>query len=520
MSARTIAGLLDDAAAARPAQPLLLDVDGNALTAGEVALLSLAATRWLHDQGVRPGMTVAWQLPSTVPAALLMLALARSAVNQAPIIHIYRSREVAQAIEVGDADVLVVDGSTAANAPAGMHVITVPDGFVGMLRGLHQTARPELAPANHDAAEPRWIYFTSGTTGSPKGVVHSDTTLLSAAKGFTEYLGLGSHPAETGTICFPIAHIGGMVYLSCALLAGYPLLMVPRFTPEQLPGLLAEHNVTVAGGGSAVYQMLVSAQLGSGAAEPLMPSLRMLIGGGAPCPPELHRRVRQHLGVPVVHAYGMTEAAMICVGRVDDTTEQQIQTSGSAIPGSQIRIVRYEPDGTRTVLPPDTEGQIELCGANMTRGYRDEQQWAAALTDDGWFRTGDRGLLRPDDHIVVTGRTKELIIRKGENIAPAEIESELLRHPRVDEVAVVGVADELRGELVCAVVRRSPRHRDPTLDELCIFLDERGLMKQKWPERLVIVDDFPMTGLGKVAKAELARQIAHHGPDRTGCPPR
>ncbi|MDT5267722.1 MAG: cyclohexanecarboxylate-CoA ligase, partial [Mycobacterium sp.] len=102
----------------------------------------------------------------------------------------------------------------------------------------------------------------------------------------------------------------------------------------------------------------------------------------------------------------------------------------------------------------------------------------------------------------------DLIIRKGENVAPDEIENELLAHPLVDEIAVLGQPDELRGELVCAVVRRSPRHRDVTLHELCAFLDERGLMKQKWPERLVVVDEFPLTGLGKVAKSELARQIA------------
>ncbi|EUA51495.1 AMP-binding enzyme family protein [Mycobacterium xenopi 3993] len=108
---------------------------------------------------------------------------------------------------------------------------------------------------------------------------------------------------------------------------------------------------------------------------------------------------------------------------------------------------------------------------------------------------------------MLTGRIKDLIIRKGENIAPDEIENELLAHPLVDDVVVLGQPDELRGELVCAVVRRSPHHRDVTLDELCSFLDERGLMKQKWPERLVIVDEYPLTGLGKVAKADLARQI-------------
>jgi non-ribosomal peptide synthetase component E (peptide arylation enzyme) len=138
----------------------------------------------------------------------------------------------------------------------------------------------------------------------------------------------------------------------------------------------------------------------------------------------------------------------------------------------------------------------------------DAEQWTRATTPDGWVRTGDIGYLQPDGRIVVTGRTKDLIIRKGENIAPDEIENELLAHPLIDEVAVLGRPDELRGEMVCAVVRRSPRHRDVTLDELCAFLDERGLMKQKWPERLLFLDEFPLTGLGKVAKAELAQLVS------------
>ena len=185
---------------------------------------------------------------------------------------------------------------------------------------------------------------------------------------------------------------------------------------------------------------------------------------------------------------------MVCVSEATDTEEQQTNSCGRPIPGAAIRIA--------------PTGEIELRGANMTRGYVDEELWTRATTRDGWFRTGDSGRLRPDGRIVITGRVKDLIIRKGENIAPDEVENELLAHPLVDEVAVLGRPDELRGEMVCAVVRRSPRHRQVTLDELCAFLDERGLMKQKWPERLHFVDQFPLTGLGKVAKAELAQLIS------------
>lgn len=153
-----------------------------------------------------------------------------------------------------------------------------------------------------------------------------------------------------------------------------------------------------------------------------------------------------------------------------------------------------------------------MCGANVSPGYIDAAQWSQATTSDGWLRTGDRGHLRRDGRIVITGRVKYLIIRKGENIWPDEIENELLAHPLIDEVAVIGQPDLEGGEMVCAVVRRSARRREITLEELCAFIDERGLMKQRWPERPVVVDESPMTGLGKIAKYNLAEQIT--GDDR------
>ena len=494
MTAGTIAELLDECAASRPDRPLLRDVAGATLTVSEVAHLSSSAAGWLRDAGVRGDMSVAWQLPSHVNAAVVMLALARMPVVQAPVIHLYRQREVSAAVEVADADILLVDESTAPNAALGIPTVTVPDDLIARLENATTAPTRPRFDRPPSATERRWLYFTSGTTGRPKGVHHTDATLLSASRGYVAHLGVGTHPEEVGTIAFPIAHVGGMVYLATALLGDFPVLLVPKVSADELPQLLAEHRVTVTGASTAFYQMLLAAQMAAPTTELLMPSLRMLIGGGAACPPEVHRRVREHLRVPIVHAYGMTEAPMICVSEITDSDEQLANSAGRPIPGSQVRIA--------------ASGEIELRGANLTPGYTDHHQWQRALTADGWLRSGDRGHLRADGRIVVTGRTKDLIIRKGENIAPDELENALLTHPLVDEIAVLGQPDELRGELVCAVVRRSPRHRDVTLDELCAFLDERGLMKQKWPERLVVVDEFPLTGLGKIAKSELARQIA------------
>src|SRR6201999_1756824 len=189
------------------------------------------------------------------------------------------------------ADILLVDESTAANAAPGLPTIRVPDDLVRRLQ-TSPAASAEHA-ALHSAAEPRWVYFTSGTTGRPKAVRHSDATLLSAASGYVAHLGVGTHPREVGTIAFPIAHIGGMVYLAAALLGDFPVLLIPKVPVDDLPRVLAEHQVTVTGASTAFYQMLLAAQMAAPTSELLMPTLRMLIGGGAACPPEVHRQVRE-----------------------------------------------------------------------------------------------------------------------------------------------------------------------------------------------------------------------------------
>ena len=489
----TIAGLLDDVAGTRPGQPFLRDTTGQTLTVGQVAELTRAGTRWLWECGVRPGMIVAWQLRSNVSAVLLMLSLARTAVSQVPIIHLYRRPEVAAAVKAAGADLLIHDQSASSSASPDSAALALPRDFPEQLRA--RKPDPDRRLTDHRSTDDRrWIFFTSGSTGGPKAVWHTDATLLCASKGFTEHVGLGQHPDERGSIVFPIGHIGGITYVASALLGNYQVLMVPKVTPRLLPQVLAQHRVTVTGASSTLYQMLLHEQLASGRTEPLVPSLRMLIGGGAACPAELHAKVRDRLGIPIVHAYGMTEAPMVCVSLAADSDEQRANSCGPPIAGSQLRI-----DGT---------GEIQIRGRNMSPGYVSRRHWTQALTPDGWFRTGDLGYLRSDGRIAVTGRLKDLIIRKGENLSPQEIESALLAHPLVDDVVVIGQPDELRGELVCAVVRRHHDHRDVTLPELCAFLDRRGLMKQKWPERLVVVDEFPLTGLGKVAKLELARVIS------------
>jgi acyl-CoA synthetase (AMP-forming)/AMP-acid ligase II len=223
-------------------------------------------------------------------------------------------------------------------------------------------------------------------------------------------------------------------------------------------------------------------------------------GGGAAKPPEVHYEVRDEIGGRgVVHGYGMTEVPMISNGSPDDTDEQLANTDGKPVEGADIRIVTIAggPAG------PDQEGEVRVKGPMVFHGYTDPQLTEAAFDAEGYFRTGDLGRLRPDGHLILTGRLKDVIVRKGENISAKEIEDLLYTHPKVGEVAVIGLPDPERGELVCAVVELVDGAGPLTLEEVAAFCRDAGLMTQKIPEQLEIRTGWPRAGTGKVVKKSL-----------------
>jgi non-ribosomal peptide synthetase component E (peptide arylation enzyme) len=231
-------------------------------------------------------------------------------------------------------------------------------------------------------------------------------------------------------------------------------------------------------------------------------------GGGAPCPPSLFWAVRKELSVTLAHDYGMTEVPMLAAASPLDPDEVLAETDGRVLTCNRLRILA--PDGSP--CPTGEIGEVQITGAGVCHGYTDPEASAAAFTADGYFRTGDLGRLRESGHIEVVGRLKDVIIRKGENVAPQEIEELLARHPGIAEVAVIGLPDEERGEMVCAVVVPAPDGPAPDLPALAAYLTEAGLMRQKLPERLELVDVLPRTGLSKVAKAELRVRFSAPAP--------
>jgi acyl-CoA synthetase (AMP-forming)/AMP-acid ligase II len=357
---------------------------------------------------------------------------------------------------------------------------------------------PEAPESGDDV---RWIYYTSGTTSEPKGVQHSDRTLMAGGRGLAAALDMS--PDDIGSIAFPFSHIAGPDYLLMMLSAGFGAVLVESFVPSEAVAAYRELGVTMCGGSTAFYQMFLAEQR-KAPGEPIIPTLRIMSGGGAAKPPELFYDIAKEMGVRLVHGYGMTEVPMMAMGSPHDTDEQLANTDGKPVLGAEIRIVKD--DGT--VAGPDEEGEVRLRGEVVCLGYTDPAVNAEAFDAEGWFRTGDLGVLRPDGHLRLTGRLKDVIIRKGENISARELEDVLFTHPKIGDVAVIGVPDEERGEMVCAVVEIAAGSEAITLEEMVAWCHDAGLMTQKIPERLEIVEALPRNEtLNKVLKFKLREQF-------------
>jgi acyl-CoA synthetase (AMP-forming)/AMP-acid ligase II len=205
-----------------------------------------------------------------------------------------------------------------------------------------------------------------------------------------------------------------------------------------------------------------------------------------------------------VHGYGMTEVPMISNGSPTDTDEQLANTDGKPVEGAEVRIVTL--DGR--VAGPGEEGEVQVRGPIVFHGYTDPDLTSDAFSPDGFFRTGDLGLLRSDGHLALTGRLKDVIVRKGENISAKEIEDLLYTHPKVAEVAVIGLPDPTRGELVCAVVQLADGAGGLDLAEVVTYCRQAGLMTQKIPERLELRTEWPRAGTGKIVKKSLRDEYA------------
>ncbi|MEV5913555.1 AMP-binding protein [Streptomyces chartreusis] len=490
-SSRTLWDLLARRAGIGPDRPVLLQ-DDRTLTFGALHAGAERVAAGLYDMGVRPGTVVAWQLPTRIETALLSFALARLGAVQSPVIPFYRDREVGFALRESKAEFFAVPGVWRGFDHTEMARRLGAKGIFEAYDTLPDGDPAVLPPPPAEGTSVRWIYWTSGTTSDPKGVLHTDRSLI--AGGSCLGHALRPTPADVGSIAFPYAHIGGPDYMVMVLLYGFPTVLFEQFAmPEALAGY-RRHGVTIAGGSTAFYSMFLAEQRRQPDGAKAVPTLRLLAGGGAPKPPEVYHAVVREMGVQLTHGYGMTEVPMITMGAPDDTAENLATTEGRPPREMEIRIV---------------EGEVRLRGEAVCRGYLDPAQTEAAFDEDGFLRTGDLGHLTDSGHLVLTGRLKDVIIRKGENVSAKEIEDLLHRHPAVGDVAVIGLPDPERGERVCAVVEQPAGAPELTLQALTSYLRGEGLSTHKLPEQLEVVDALPRNEtLRKVLKYKLRERYS------------
>ncbi len=362
-----------------------------------------------------------------------------------------------------------------------------------------ELAAREQACEQHDIVN---IQYTSGTTGFPKGVMLTHGNLLATAHDLGNQV--RTTPSDRIAMMVPLFHCFGCVV--CVLGAyshGASLCAIPGFDPGHALRLVHEERCTIIHGVPTMFgAMLQHPDLESFDTS----TLRAGLAAGAPVPEPLMHEIAERLGVKGLSiAYGLTEASPGVAGsNPEDPVEVRCSTIGRELPSVEVRITDPE---TGAELPDGQPGELWARGPNIMAGYHDEPEaTAAALTPDGWLRTGDRALRGDDGLLRIVGRIKELIIRGGENIAPAEIENILRSHADVADVAVFGVPDDHFGEEVAAAVILKPgKTLDPAA--LCTHLTDR-IAKFKHPKTWHAVDAFPLTGSGKVRKFLLSEELA------------
>lgn len=504
----TFWALVQEAAEKRSDRVILSDDSARTLTSRQFhdAALDMAARLMAH--GVGPGDAVSWQLPTRIDSMVLMAALARIGARQNPIIPILRHREVRFITSQTKAQLLIVprvwrnfDYKAMADDLAGeigFTVLTIDQLLASDARG-ELPAEPAHLPK--DELPDRWIYYSSGTTSDPKGGRHTDQSVMAGASGMIGNMGM--LPDDVFPIPFPVAHIGGICGLTASLSVGYNNLLIETWDPERSPFFMAERGASILGSAVPFFLAFLAAQRKHGP-DKLFTRLRCVGSGGAPKPPEMHFEIQRELDCRgIISSWGLTEFPIATYCTFDDTEEMLAHTEGRPSPGVDIRVVGS--DGLD--LPPGQEGELRLKGPQMIRGYVDAALDRDGFDEQGYFRTGDLGVMEPTGHIRITGRLKDVIIRNAENISAQEVENVLYTHDRIKDVAVIGLPDNKTGERCVAVVQLEEGARPLTLHEIAAHCVAHELAKQKIPEQLEIVDLLPRNAMGKILKQDLRKRF-------------
>jgi acyl-CoA synthetase (AMP-forming)/AMP-acid ligase II len=484
-------------------------------TYADVHTDALRVVAALQGGGLQPGDVLAFQLPNWREAVVAFYAAAMGGFVLVPIVHIYGHKEVRFILRESGARayisadrfahveyVDIVDGAGAGELPdLVLHVVVgEADASRAEVRRIAwdvvESAVPAARIAASDPDDVCVLAYTSGTTSDPKGVMHSHRTLLAELAHIRPWITPGA-PILMGS---PVAHATGMLGAVLAPMAmGEDIHLIDRWDPGRVLDIVLESGVGAGTGASVFLASLLDHPDFSPEHARRMPRVGL---GGAPVPAVLGERAAEH-GIAIVRAYGSTEHPSVTGSAFSDAAEKRHRTDGTALTGIELRLLDHDGAPVAAGQP----GEIWSRGPDLCVGYTDPHLTSVTFDEEGWYRSGDMGVLDADGYLTITDRLKDVIIRGGENLSAAEIEHAIAALPEVAEVAVVAAPDDRLGERACAFVRLAPGASSIGLREITCHLERIGLARPKWPEEVRVAADFPRTASGKVRKVELREQL-------------
>lgn len=463
-------------------------------TFGDVETTARRLAAGLRARGVGPGDVVAMQLPNWVESAATFWASALLGAVVVPIVHFYGRKEVGHILATSRPRVFVTaerfgrmefQPDLSADVPI---VALVGRDFDALLAD-----EPMDGVLAADPAAPALIAFTSGTTRDPKGVIHSHQTLVFETRQL-----LSNYPSDRGRqlTATPVGHFIGMLSaFLIPVLEGAPIDLADVFDPAAVLALMASDGVTIGGGPPYFVTSLLDHP---DCTDEHRKHIKTCGLGGSTVPAAVTRRLADY-GVFVFRSYGSTEHPSITGSGATAPEDKRLYTDGNARPGVEVKLTE--------------DGEIVSRGPDLCLGYTDPALTAKAFDADGWYHTGDIGVLDDDGYLTITDRKADVIIRGGENISALEVEEVLLAMPGVVEAVVVAAPDPRLGERTAAVLKMRIGASMPTLDEVRAHFEAAGVARQKWPEQLHEVpegQDFPRTASGKVQKFRVRQQISEN----------
>ncbi|MCL4182190.1 MAG: AMP-binding protein [Burkholderiaceae bacterium] len=515
---------IDETALSWPDRVAIMDSAGRLSYAEFSRLIDRLAVRLL-DLGVASEERFGIQLPNWREFLLMRFALAKIGAVCVPLPLDWREKEVAHVLSATEASGILVAHDyrgrgylreilaakprlprlrfVLAARPAG----EVPTGCLNLDELLRDpversSGESRLAAARPGANDVDLVVTTSGSTAAPKMVVRTPNCFIATARQFAEHRGMLAGTDVVAGLAPITRGMGYYVGVAAPILRGSTMALLERFSAEEALAWLAKTAATVAVAvPTQIVKMLQVAHLD----RYDLRALRILVNGGAAISPGIAEEAERRFGCAVLSAYGSVEGATPACTAVDDPPEKRYRTVGRVMPGMELRIV----DDAGRPLPAGSPGEVVYRGPGLTLGFwRDAQGYRALLGADGWFPTGDLGVLDDDGYLSIVGRKKEIIIRGGINISPSEVEGLLQEHPGIRAVAVVKMPDPIMGERCCAFVVPLPG-AEVSVQSLAVFLERRGVAKYKFPERVELREELPLTpDGGKIMRRALEDEIA------------